>query len=153
MEEIPKLPIVLINGQLKVDGELSNTKRRRMTGHDVMDLKDQIVANFSQLYLSAKLSDITIKVDKETIAAHKMILGINSDFFDRLFSSPMMESTQSEVELKETDPRVFRLLLKLTYFGHLDFSEMSPEDIIRVFSMSSICFNLFSISKPIYSKN
>ncbi|XP_054155401.1 BTB/POZ domain-containing protein 9-like [Oppia nitens] len=130
-------------------GQLQNGHNYRATsggssggsgGHticeSVMNLTDAVIANFSSLYLSTKFSDVTIKVDTESIAGHKSVLGSQSDFFERLFESEMLESSQREIELKETDPEVFKMLLKLAYCGRLDLHELADQsDIIRVFGL------------------
>ena len=130
--------LVKTNEMNPKNNELICNKKRRFGDHllpNVMDVKDSIVANFSQLYLSPKYSDITLKVDNESIVCHKSILGSQSDFFDKLFSCQMMESTQNEIQLKETDPKLFRLLLKLTYFGEIDLQDIQPMDIIKLFGI------------------
>ncbi|CAG2162474.1 unnamed protein product [Oppiella nova] len=119
-------------------------KKRRFAGNTtddqtsdslVMDMKDMIITNYSQLYLSTKFSDIVIKVEDQSMPCHKLVLGSQSDFFDRLFETQMLESTQSEVELKETDPQLFRLLLKLTYCGRIHLQSLDPTDVIKLYGL------------------
>lgn len=114
------------------------TKKRRIGNQWTVDLKGVVVANLSQLYLSDRMSDVCLKVGDHSIPAHKSLLASHSDFFDRLFASPMIESSQSTIELKQTDPRLFRLLLKLIYFGQISFEEITSQDLVKVFSNSTL---------------
>ena len=127
--------------QIKINkfNDLFLSKKRRINeSENLMDVKESIITTFSQLYLSPKFSDISIKVENETIACHKSLLCTQSDFFGRLLDSQMIESNESEIELKETDPQLFKLVLKLSYFGQIDLQELSPNDIIKLFGKSSL---------------
>lgn len=110
-------------------------KKRRIDETNVITIKDSIINNISQLYLSSKLSDITIIVENESISCHKSILGSQSDFFEALFTTEMIESKQTEIELKETNAYLFRILLRLCYFGELDLNALTPHYIIDLFGI------------------
>ncbi|CAG2117189.1 unnamed protein product [Medioppia subpectinata] len=104
----------------------------------VIDMRDAVIANQSQLFSSPKFSDVTIAVEDVSIPCHKAILGSQSDFFDRLFESQMSESRLTANEplvLRDTDPQLFRVLLKLVYSGRLDFQELEPMDVIKLFGL------------------
>jgi len=110
-----------------------NNKKRRIDETNVIDIKESIISNISQLYLSSKLSDITIVVENESIPCHKSILASQSHFFEAMFTTQMIESKQTQIELKETNAYLFRLLLKLTYFGELDLDALTPNIVVKLF--------------------
>lgn len=51
--------------------------------------------------------------------AHKLILASATDYFDAMFSCPLRESSQSEVELPSLDGIALRRLLDFVYLGEV----------------------------------
>jgi len=64
-------------------------------------------------------TDVTFKVLNQEFHAHKIKLMANSDYFHKMFSTPMSEGLHPDnvIELKEMDPLIFKILLKFIYTG------------------------------------
>ena len=67
------------------------------------------------------------------IPAHRIVLSSASDYFSAMFTSDVLEATQSEVNMKDVDPDAMTALVKYMYDGKLE----------RVFDFVKIVFVLF----------
>jgi len=76
-----------------------------------------------RLYENAEATDVTFRVGKEQIKAHKAVLMARSSYFDSMFGSGMEETQTNLVEVKDADPDTFKELIKFLYSGLL------PENI------------------------
>jgi len=91
---------------------------------------------FSKLYLSDQYSDITLIVDNNRFSAHKVILASRSDYFRALLYGGMRESSQTEIELKDTPIGAFKHLLKYIYSGHISLSNFKEDIILEILALS-----------------
>lgn len=67
---------------------------------------------FKQLWPSGCFSDVTLRVGQEYFCVHKAVLGVISPYFRSLFTT-MKEASQNTIELKATDPLIFKQVLDL----------------------------------------
>uniref|UniRef100_A0A182WC13 BTB domain-containing protein n=1 Tax=Anopheles minimus TaxID=112268 RepID=A0A182WC13_9DIPT len=76
-------------------------------------------------------SDITFIVgpSKQRIYAHKQYLVTASEYFYKLFCGTYIEAEQKEVVLKDTDPVIFLMLLRLIYGAKVDINDENIRDI------------------------
>jgi len=68
-------------------------------------------------------SDITLIIDGHRIPANRLILGLKSPVFDRMFFGDFKESNQKEIEIKDVSIDSFKVMLKWIYCQELDLNE------------------------------
>jgi kelch-like protein 30 len=82
-----------------------------------------------------RLSDITLISGNKRLPCHKILLGVNSDYFKKMFSQ-FLEKEKSEVEIKEIDPKLFEKVLMSIYDPEISIvSEDEFFDILRAADM------------------
>jgi len=89
-----------------------------------------------KLYLNEEYSDVILKVDDQRLHAHKVILAARSDYFRALLYGGMRESTQAEIELKDTPIQPLKNLLKYIYTGHMSLNNFKEELILEILSLA-----------------
>merc|ERR1719367_2623978 len=90
------------------------------------------------------LTDVVLCVGKNKIYCHKLILGITSKFFERMFLSDMKESRSSEIELKAVDLNTIKSVISFMYKDKIDDNEINVEvlaatDMYQVLKLKDIC--------------
>ena len=66
-----------------------------------------------------EFSDVTIVVENEPIRAHRIILARRCEFFYKMFTSGMRESTETTIPLSGVSKTVFMLLLHYIYTSEI----------------------------------
>ena len=86
-----------------------------------------VLSNFSHLWESKTLADVTFRFDDKDIEAHKCIVSCGSPVLAAMFRNEFKEKQARIVEIKETESDVFEKLLHFLYTGKLDlqFNDMS----------------------------
>lgn len=64
--------------------------------------------------------DIILVVKDKEFKAHKLILKTRSSVFSAMFDSPMSESRNNRVVIKDMDKKVFEVMLKFIYTASID---------------------------------
>jgi len=75
---------------------------------------------FKGLLSSGQSADVWFKVGSEEISAHKNIICARVTYFKKMFESGMKEAVDNKVEVPDTDPEIFKRLLKFIYTGRVD---------------------------------
>ena len=70
---------------------------------------------YKQLYLSSQFSDLTIKINNETIHAHKIVLSSRNKVFEGI-----LKSINDVLEITDTDMQTFKVFLKYLYTDEVD---------------------------------
>mmetsp|Transcript_7209 Transcript_7209/g.11587 ORF Transcript_7209/g.11587 Transcript_7209/m.11587 type:complete len:510 (-) Transcript_7209:103-1632(-) len=78
-----------------------------------------IVSDFAALLENGKSSDVTIRVEGETLNAHALILSARSQVFDKLLNGSMRESVSKVIEIEDCSARAFKTLLRFLYTDDL----------------------------------
>ena len=91
-------------------GRTLNIKRR----------KQALYEDMTNLYESMKDWDIILVVKDKEFRAHKLILKTRSSVFSAMFDSPMTESRNNRVVIKDMDKKVFEAMLRFIYTGTID---------------------------------
>ncbi|XP_070564376.1 kelch-like ECH-associated protein 1 [Ptychodera flava] len=76
---------------------------------------DEAFQVMNELRYNKHLCDVTIKVESKEFYAHKVVLASSSPYFRAMFTSGYSECQKNTVELKETHPCVFALLIDFAY--------------------------------------
>merc|ERR1719367_1811023 len=90
------------------------------------------------------LTDVVLCVGKNKIYCHKLVLGISSKFFERMFLSDMKESRSSEIELKEVDLHTIKSVISFMYKDKIENHEINVEvlaaaHMYQVMRLMNIC--------------
>jgi len=75
------------------------------------------------LFLNKHESDVVFKVENEEFPAHKYILSEKCQFFKTAFTSGMMESNSSMIEIQDTKASIFKAFLEYVYLGKTVMNE------------------------------
>ncbi|KAI6225487.1 BTB/POZ domain-containing protein 9 [Aphelenchoides fujianensis] len=87
------------------------------------------------LCTSPECSDVTLIVENERIPAHRVVLGVRSEYFRALLFGGLKEQTDKEVELKETPLAAFRILLRYIYTGRIQFASLRLELVLDILQL------------------
>ncbi|XP_071733978.1 BTB/POZ domain-containing protein At2g30600 [Rutidosis leptorrhynchoides] len=85
-----------------------------------------------QFYLTGKYSDVDISIEGHGLVArsHKVILGLWSLPFMKMFTNGMSESVSSEVCLKDVSPQAFEIMINYFYNGGFNFENTIDSNIM-----------------------
>ncbi len=74
-------------------------------------------------FMNEDKSDITLIIDGHKIPANRLILGLKSPVFDRMFFGNFKQSNQKEIQIKDVSIDSFKVMLKWIYCQELDLNE------------------------------
>lgn len=77
-----------------------------------------------KLLEESKHTDITFLIGGHPIAAHRMIVASQSEYFDCLLYGSMKEARETEIVLEDTTVEAFQALLKYMYSGAVSVLEV-----------------------------
>jgi len=70
-------------------------------------------------------SDVTLILDNgDRIKAHKAILASRWDFFKSMLTSEMKEGGKNEIEIKDWDSEVFKVIISYIYTDQIEFNDL-----------------------------
>lgn len=92
--------------------------------------------HIGKLYLSDEYSDVVLVVDGQRFAAHRVILAARSEYFRALLYGGMKESSQDEVELKDTSLPAFQQLLRYIYTGAMTLASLKEDIILDILGLA-----------------
>jgi len=103
-----------------------------------------------------KQTDVILLVGSNKIHCHRLILGIGSKVFERMFASNMKESKSQEIELKEVDLETITSLISFIYQDKIEDEKITPDllataDRFEVLRLKNICS--FKLAKVIDKNN
>lgn len=102
------------------------------TSEFTLSVSNPLKASLYNLYSTGSYSDVTIRVNGKTeFKVHKCILASRSSKFECMLNSSFMEGCSNYVDIKDTSPELFRLLLMWIYVGEIKF----PIDLLDVFKL------------------
>lgn len=79
-----------------------------------------LVRGLHKLLRQDNFTDVTLKVGKREIRAHRLILSAASPYFEAMFMSGLREKDQEEVEIHSVDEKHLQLLVEFIYSGELN---------------------------------
>ena len=128
-QEITALCIDADGNVLVSDGtcirKITNTGLGRGTGVPRWPVgPPSITADFARLLDDDQFADATFDVEGTRFTAHRCILSARSDYFRKMFGFSGREADAGAViQIKETTPAVFRVLLTYLYTGALALND------------------------------
>ncbi|XP_052806414.1 kelch-like protein 6 [Mya arenaria] len=87
---------------------------------------------------SGQYCDVTIKVEGVAFNCHKAVLCAVSPYFTAMFAHDMKEARDSVVDLHETKPEMFDLLLSCIYDGEDIITPENIQDVLEIASLMQI---------------
>merc|ERR1712150_63681 len=101
-----------------------------------------------------QLTDIILIVGENKIHCHKLVLGLASKFFRRMFVSNMKESRSNVIELKEVDLETVKSLISYMYTDEIDEDKINVEllaasDMYEVLRLKALCCTELSESMTV----
>ena len=88
--------------------------------------------NIEWLFDNEQFSDVTLKVDGKSIAAHKNILASASPVFSAMFSHQMKENNENEVWINDIDYDIVYELARFIYFGKVNQMDQCTDQLLIV---------------------
>ncbi|KAK5165452.1 Kelch-like protein 10 [Saxophila tyrrhenica] len=76
-----------------------------------------------KLSKSAKLSDIKIRCGDREWPAHRAILCVRSEYFDKALSGALKEATENTIELHDDHPNAVHAMLEWFYSGNYSYCQ------------------------------
>ncbi|XP_013794268.1 kelch-like protein 8 [Limulus polyphemus] len=104
----------------------------------VYEAKEVFYRSFQKLneFLTKEtLCDVEIRVGGKSIKCHKVILACCSPYFCAMFTSPLAESKQKIINIKDIDESAMELLIQFAYTGKV---ELSVENAQSIFHAASV---------------
>ncbi|XP_072040808.1 kelch-like protein 17 [Amphiura filiformis] len=81
------------------------------------------------------LCDITLRVGKKEIIAHKLVLASCSPYFHAMFTADMQESHQSEVRLHDISSDAVEQLVMFAYTSEITIGERNVQELLPAASV------------------
>jgi len=87
-----------------------------------------LTENFSQLFNSKSLSDVTIDIQGQTFEAHKLVLSARSPVFLAMFQTDLTEKKTNTLKICDIETDVFSEVLRFIYTDEVEqLDEMASE--------------------------
>ena len=85
------------------------------------------------MFLTGKMSDITIKCEDQEFTCHKIILCARSDVFETMFNaSSFRESQEGVLEIKDIDKQTMKIFLNYIYTDRIEGHDTELLNVIYV---------------------
>uniref|UniRef100_A0AAQ5ZQW1 BTB domain-containing protein n=2 Tax=Amphiprion ocellaris TaxID=80972 RepID=A0AAQ5ZQW1_AMPOC len=110
-----------MSSSTKMDNRSAIKEYRQLTG---------IMGVMNDLRKEGALCDVTLVVQGKPFPAHRVVLAAASHFFRVMFTTRMMESVSSEVELRSADPDAVELLLEYIYTSQISVNSSIVESLL-----------------------
>ncbi|KAL4557579.1 hypothetical protein LXL04_035762 [Taraxacum kok-saghyz] len=90
------------------------------------------VQRLQQFYITGEFSDVDVNIEGHGLIArsHKVVLGLWSLPFMKMFTNGMSESVSSEVCLKDVSPKAFKIMIDYFYNGGLNLEDTIDTNIL-----------------------
>jgi len=85
--------------------------------------RTQLITALQQYYQEGKLTDIKLDVRGTKLSAHRLVLSLNSYFFEGLFCGPFKEAKATEIKIDE-NPQQFKRFIDYLYGSKFTDTEM-----------------------------
>jgi BTB/POZ domain-containing protein 9 len=86
-----------------------------------VDQAIHVCNGITDLWESKRHTDITFLVQGTRVAAHRIILASQSQYFDRLLFGEMREAHEDEIQLSDVENvESFQMLMQYAYSGSVD---------------------------------
>lgn len=121
------------------------------------DILNSMVKSLSLSRKNEVLCDLTLKVEKTSIKAHKVVLSAATPYFNAMFTNSMLESSLDEVTLQEVDPSAVDELVNFIYGENLVVrvgnvhNLLSAASLLQITCVKDACVNF--LMKKLHPEN
>ena len=101
-----------------------------------------LATGLTEFLKTGQYADITLIAEQQEFRCHKMVLAMSSPYFDKMFSSGLLESQQEKVELREMSSDTLEAIIKYIYTGRVYLREQNVQAIFEaanLFQIGSLC--------------
>ncbi|TRY89410.1 hypothetical protein DNTS_010813 [Danionella cerebrum] len=108
-------------------------------------LGEYVTQGLKQLLDAQQLCDVTLLVEGKKFMCHRVLLAAVSPYFRAMFTSPLVESRQTEIRLEEVTPSVMETVIHFVYTGEAGLCLDTAEDLfvaahrLQVMPLQDLC--------------
>ncbi|XP_050041918.1 actin-binding protein IPP-like [Dermacentor andersoni] len=95
----------------------------------------RVLGSLSELRESGMLCDVTLHVDGENFALHRVVLAASCPYFAAMFHSGLAESDRGTVEIRGVSATITDLLLGFIYTGEILITRDNCQDLLAAANM------------------
>ncbi|XP_029475707.1 kelch-like protein 3 isoform X2 [Rhinatrema bivittatum] len=95
---------------------------------------DCVIQGLKQLYQAQVLCDASLVVGGRCFPCHRVVMAAVSPYFQAMFSSPLKESRDGEVQLQDVSPSVIQDVLTYIYTGQVMLTLHTAEQLFSTAS-------------------
>ncbi|CAE8597261.1 unnamed protein product [Polarella glacialis] len=88
---------------------------QNQTHHTPQGAQGSLADDFCRLWRSGEMSDVVLKVGRDELQAHRLVLAVRSPVFKQMLAAPMSEKATGIVEIGDMSIEVARLLCEFMY--------------------------------------
>eukprot|EP00494_Astrolonche_serrata_P030291 UN30558 len=122
---------LMLRIEVRLYGDSETTHDENISTSSVNHVKNStLVKNMKHLCDNPVFSDIILKVEKEKFHAHRAILATQSPVFKAMFNTDMKEKESGVVEIRDTNPEIFKHFLEYIYTSQLSVDNISVGDLV-----------------------
>ncbi|XP_055930085.1 kelch-like protein 8 [Argiope bruennichi] len=81
------------------------------------------------------LCDVVIQVQSKSFKCHRNVLASCSPYFQAMFTSPLAESKQSVITIKDIDEVTMEMLIKFAYTGKVNINGSNAQKLLKASSV------------------
>ncbi|XP_050426648.1 BTB/POZ domain-containing protein 9-like [Adelges cooleyi] len=112
--------------------------------HEQIDHTLILAKHISNLYLSESYKDVDLDIDGEEVPAHRILLASRSENFGALLYGEDGKPYTNNVKISETPVALFMILLKYTYTGQVNLSDLEDTAVFKLGRISEY-FGFFDL--------
>jgi len=97
---------------------------------DVVSHQSVLMEGMNQLRLKEHLLDVKLKAEGRYFKAHRVVLSACSDYFRAMFTDPMRERSQDEIQLSGVNAEGLELVLEYIYTSKLSLTLANIQTVL-----------------------
>jgi len=86
----------------------------------------------TRLFKEKTHADIIFKVENQEFPANKCVLSLRCPYFEKMFSSNMIEARSSSITINNVRPQVFQAMLQHLYFAKFELGSDIAEELFML---------------------
>lgn len=88
------------------------------------------------------MCDLTVKIGKKCIHAHKIVLASSSDYFDKLLTGGFKETNKKKINIEGIEATAFELIVDYIYTSQLKLTDHNVQVKLHVLNNLKILLNI-----------
>ncbi|XP_054720617.1 speckle-type POZ protein-like B [Uloborus diversus] len=95
------------------------------------NISNSLCSDFEELYNNGQFSDVTLKLGKDELKAHKSVLSARSKVFAATFEHDMKEKRENAINIEQMKVETMRDMLRYIYCGKIH--DLSTEEALNLY--------------------